>query len=102
MILTLIIAVAFIGLGVLFLNGKGANLIAGYNTMPDAQKKKVNEKALLHFMGYMMWALSICIFIWALSIYLDEVWLLFLGLFIFLGITIFMLIYINLSGRFKK
>lgn len=41
-----IIAGVLILLGVLFLNGKGSFLIAGYNTASKAEKEKMDEKKL--------------------------------------------------------
>lgn len=49
------------GLGILFLCGKGAFLIAGYNTLPKADKAHINERALLHFMGKVMLAITLCV-----------------------------------------
>ena len=37
-------------LGILFLKGKGAFLIAGYNTASKAEKEKIDEKKLCKYM----------------------------------------------------
>ena len=44
-----IIAGVLILLGVLFLNGKGSFLIAGYNTASKAEKEKMDEKKLCKY-----------------------------------------------------
>lgn len=92
----------FIIIGVFMISGKGAFLIAGYNTMPKEEKEKYNEKALTTFMGKMMFALAFSMTFWAGSAALDIMWLFWVGLILFIGITFFMLIYMNTSKRFKK
>ena len=42
MIIMLLVIGLFIGLGIVFTNGKGSFLIAGYNTMPAEEKEKFN------------------------------------------------------------
>ena len=50
MIVLLLIIVLFVVLGIVFINGKGSFLIAGYNTMPPEEKEKYDEVALCKFM----------------------------------------------------
>ena len=54
----LVMIMVFVILGVIFLNGKGAFLIAGYNTTSKAEKQKTDEKKLCSFMGKMMFILA--------------------------------------------
>lgn len=58
----------FLVLGLIFSQGKGAFLIAGYNTASKAEKAKYDEKALCRFMGKIMFALAGCQGIMALGI----------------------------------
>ena len=46
LVLNIITIIIFIALGVLFANGKGANLVAGFNTMSKEDKEKVDTKVL--------------------------------------------------------
>ena len=46
MIVSILFAVVFIVLAVVFLMGKGDNLIAGYNTASEEERKEVNVKRL--------------------------------------------------------
>ncbi|WP_158541084.1 DUF3784 domain-containing protein [Sporosarcina sp. BI001-red] len=39
MIVFILLIILFLGLGILFINGKGHSLIAGYNTMSDEEKE---------------------------------------------------------------
>ena len=47
-------------LGIVFSKGKGAFLIAGYNTASKAEKQKTDEKKLCKFMGRLMFLLAAC------------------------------------------
>ncbi|PID23166.1 hypothetical protein CSV61_01530 [Sporosarcina sp. P3] len=69
MLIMLLIMVGFIGLGIMFMNGKGAMIIAGYNTMSPVEKEKYDEVALCKFMGKMMFALSFSMVFGYLVIY---------------------------------
>ncbi len=53
----------FIILGLVFIQGKGAFLIAGYNTSSRAEKKKYDENALCRFMGKIMFLFAACLLI---------------------------------------
>lgn len=46
MIVSIVFAVAFLVLALIFLIGKGDKLIAGYNTASEEEKKEVNIKRL--------------------------------------------------------
>ena len=81
-------------LGVIFLKGKGAFLIAGYNTASKAEKEKIDEKKLCRYMGRLMFALAGCFF--------DKIRLLWLGLGLVFIVSIGGIIYINTGDRVKK
>ena len=63
----MIIMLFGIGLGIVFINGKGSFLIAGYNTMPPEEQDKYDTIALCKFMGKMMFALSFSMVFWIIS-----------------------------------
>ncbi|MGF2617787.1 DUF3784 domain-containing protein [Rossellomorea vietnamensis] len=102
MIVTFIIIALFIVLGLFLLNGKGAFLIAGYNTMPKEEKEQYDEQALCRFMGKMMFALSFCMLFWPVSELLDAQWLFALGLGLFLAVVLYIVVYVNTGDRFRK
>ena len=89
-------------LGILFLNGKGSCLIAGYNTASKAEKEKIDEKKLCKYVGKMMFLLAGSFLVIMASDILGEMWLLWLGLGLFFGIVIGGIIYINTGDRLKK
>ena len=58
LVIHLIVVCSLIVLGILFSKGKGAFLIAGYNTASAQKKAKTDEKKLCRFMGKLMFALA--------------------------------------------
>jgi len=101
MMITACILLFFL-LGIIFSLGKGHFLIAGFNTMPKEEKEKYDVVALCKFMGQMCFALAFSMTFWLVG----EIWtipfLFWIGLVLFITITIFMLIYMNTNKRFKK
>lgn len=102
MVIMLLVIGLFIAFGIVLINGKGAYLIAGYNTMSREEKAKYDTVALCKFMGKMMFALSISMVFWAVSEAYEITRLFYFGLVLFIATVIFMLIYINKGSRFLK
>jgi Domain of unknown function (DUF3784) len=94
--------VLMVSLGIVFSLGKGSSLIAGFNTLPEEEKEKYEVVALCKFMGKMMFALSFCVVLWLISVVYEINWLLYFGIALSIGITIFILLYVNTGNRFKK
>ena len=92
----------FLLLGLVFFQGKGAFLIAGYNTSSEAEKAKYDEKALCRCMGKLMFALAGTWAPIALSALLNRMWLLWLGLGLFLVVCLGGVIYMNTGSRFRR
>ena len=92
----------FLLLGLVFSRGKGAFLIAGYNTAPKREKEKYDEQALCRFMGKIMFALAATWVPMTLSALLDRMWLLWLGLGLFFAVCIGGGVYMNTGHRFEK
>lgn len=101
-IVHIVFALIFILLGLVFIKGKGAFLIAGYNTSSKEEKAKYDEMALLKFMGKIMFAFAGSFLIMATSDFFKSMGPLWIGLVIFFGITVFAVIYANIGNRFKK
>ena len=98
----LAVMVLFIGLGILFSKGKGAFLIAGYNTMSKEKKARYDKNALCRFMGRLMFALAACWVPVALGAVLDVGWLYGAGIAAYLIVIAVGLIYANTGHRFQK
>ena len=92
----------FLVLGAVFSRGKGAFLIAGYNTSSKEEKAKYDEKALCRFMGKLMFAMAGCWVPVALSALLDRMWLYYAGIGLFLAVVFGGVIYANTGNRFRK
>jgi preprotein translocase subunit SecG len=102
LIMHLIMMALFIVLGMVFLRGKGAFLIAGYNTASASEKAKTDEKKLCAFMAKFMFVLAGCWFLMVLSAAFDSTFLLWLGLAVFFIAIIIGVIYANTGNRFAK
>ena len=102
LIIHLVMMTLFIVLGIVFMSGKGAWLIAGYNTSSAYEKSRTDEKALCRFMGKGMFALAACWIPVCLSAVLDKIWLLWAGQGCFLAAVIIIVVYANTGNRFRK
>lgn len=94
-IINLVILIPFIIYAIALSKGKGASLLAGYNTMSAEKKAQYDEMAICKFMSKIMYGLSFSIFLWALSDLLDVQMLFVIGLVLFFGFLIFALVYLN-------
>ncbi|CAM3956957.1 DUF3784 domain-containing protein [Mesobacillus zeae] len=92
----------FIVLGIIFSNGKGSFLIAGYNTMHKKEKEKYDTVSLCKFMGKAMFSIAFSMAFWVLSDAFKIKWLFYVGLVLFLCTIVFIIIYTNSGNRFKK
>ena len=98
----LIVAALFALLGVMFFRGKGAALIAGYNTASSQEKAATDEKKLCRYMGRLMFALAGCFVIAAIGDLAGWMTLVWLGLAAFLFTAIVGAILANTGDRFRK
>ena len=95
-------ALFFIVLGIVFLNGKGAFLIAGYNTASKGERARTDEKKLCTFMGKFMLVLAACWLVMAASEIFKTMVLFWLGLALFFIAVLAGIVYANTGDRFKK
>ena len=104
MLLAVFLAVTalFVVLGIIFAAGKGANLIAGYNTASREEKAKTDEKKLLRAMSVFMFVLASCFLVSALSQVFHVKSLIWIGQALFIIALITGLICLNTGDRFKK
>ena len=97
-----VMAAVFVLLGILFSRGKGAFLIAGYNTASAAEKARYDEKALCRFMGRLMFAMAGCWAVVAAGTLLVRPRVYDLGIGLFLAVVFGGVIYANTGRRFRK
>ncbi len=101
-LLELGIATLFAVLGIILWNGKGAWLIAGYNTSSKTEKSKYDEKALCRFVAKLMFFYTACFVFVAVSTWLEATALYYCLIVLFLVGTVAAIIYANTGNRFKK
>ena len=95
-----LLPVLFIGL--LLMAGRGAGLIAGFNTMKPDERARYDEPRLCRFVGKVVlsgWALMMLV---PLGIALDTMWIAAVAGGIFLAVIIASVVYMNTGNRFKK
>ena len=91
----LVMTGSFVLLGVVFASGKGTGLIAGYNTATAEEKANYDKKKLCKAMSRLMFALAGCWLVIASSEVFKEIALLWIGLALFLVISVFGAVYVN-------
>lgn len=89
-------------LSAVFLSGKGASLIAGFNTKSPEEKEEYDIPALCRFMGKVMFALGLSMMPWVFGVIYGANWMFAAGTAVFFGITMFAVVYINTGNRFRK
>ena len=85
-----------------FLAGRGANLIAGYNTLSDAQRANYDEKALCRFVGWLLIAICASMgIVWA-GTHFGVSWAIWVGIALMTALPIAGAVYANTGNRFMK
>lgn len=92
----------FIVIGIFLIKGKGSFLIAGYNMISKEEKAEYDTTALCKFMGKMMFSFSFVMTLGLISDLYNLNWLFILAVIISIGLTIFIITYVNTGNRFKK
>lgn len=96
------IIIGFLIIGTYLMQGRGAFLIAGYNTMSQEEKEQYDVLALCRFMGKMMYAFTLCLVLFLVGGVYGVDWPFYVGTGLIVILTIFMIIYTNTGERFKK
>lgn len=96
------IILLFIVMGTYLMQGRGAFLIAGYNTMPQEEQNQYDIRSLCRFMGKTMYVFSLCMVFYLVGELFQSNWPFYIGTALMVGTIIFMLIYMNTGDRFKK
>lgn len=97
-----VVLILFIGMGIIFSCGKGAFLIAGYNTLSTPEKSHFDEKLLCKFMGKLFFSFAGSWLVVALGGVLNIAYLLVSGILLFFISIIGAVVYANTGNRFKK
>ena len=89
----------FAGLGILFALGKGQNLIAGYNTLSEEDRKGYHEKKLLRAMCAGMFFFSACMALSLVGALVEKGFLLALGYVLLILGALFLVLYSNTGAK---
>ena len=101
-IIFIAIILLFFVLSAVFWSGKGAWLIAGYNTASPEEKSKMDEKALCRCMAKLMLFMGAAWCVVTAGLLLDIMVLFWVGLVLFFAVTIGGVVYANTGNRFQK
>lgn len=88
--------------GLVFRAGKGAFLIAGYNTASKEEKDKIDEKKLCKAVGNLFLILAVCWIVPAAGMITEKVPLLLIGGVLIVVVCIIGAVYMNNDDRFIK
>ena len=102
LVVHLILFCVFIALGIVFSLGKGAKLIAGYNTASPSEKAKYDEKKLWKGVGKLMFIIAGCWVVLAAGSVLKIMPLYWIGLCLVIFAVIGGIIYMNTGNRYRK
>ncbi len=91
-----------IGLSVVLLRGKGAWLIAGYNTLNKKEKEKYDSVALCKFVGKYLLSVSLLMPAIPIGGIFKLHWLVAAYICYMLISVFFVIVYCNTGDRFKK
>ena len=97
-----VLSIPGIILGIVLICGKGADLIAGYNSLPSKEREKWNEKTLCRAVGILLLIMVGCIELIGVGAILDITILEWTGCALLIIFTAGGLVYINKSKRFKN
>ena len=97
-----IFAVPAIFFGIILCHGKGADMIAGFNTASPEERAKWDETALCRAVGILLLVMVGCLELLLLGAVLGMVALTWGGGVLIAVSTVFGIIYINTSKRFKR
>ena len=102
-IINICILALFFLLGLLFARGKGAGLIAGYNTMSAREKEKYDKKKLCKAISKLMFVLGACWAVLAAGVISQVKWLHWVGAILLFAAVIVGVILMNKNDhRFRK
>jgi len=97
-----IVVIPFLVISIIFLNGKGADMIAGFNTMSKEEQAKYDKKAMCRFTGVMTLASIFPVLLMPIGIFLGPTLMPLCLTLYYVIVVIGGLVYTNTSGRFLK
>lgn len=89
-------------LSIILLTGRGAFLIAGYNTKSKSEKEEYDVPALCRFMGKILLPLALLIILIGIERLHEFSWFIPAWMIITIGVVTFTIVYANTGNRFKR
>lgn len=100
--ITAFLGALIIAISVVMMCGKGAMLIAGFNTMPKKEREKYDARALCKFVGGILLPVGITMPAVFLGGFYKLNWLIYLVIAIDVALVIFAIVYVNTGNRFRN
>ena len=100
-LITSLLGLIMVVVAVLLLLGKGAFLIAGYNTMPEMEKRKYDVKSLCRFIGKLLLPIGVLAPCVAIGEIYEISWMSGAYIALVVVLVVFALVYCNTGNRFK-
>jgi len=97
-----IIIVSMLVMALFLMRGRGASLIAGYNTLSSTQRANYDERALCRFVGRLLIAICACMGIVLAGMHFGLSWAIWLGIALMTALPIAGAVYANTGNRFLK
>ena len=102
MIITVLLGLVMLAMTIIMLTGRGAFLIAGYNTMPKSQREKYDTKRMCKFTGKILLPISILTILIGFERFGGAGWFVWVYFGTVFGLVAFAIIYSNTGNRFNK
>ncbi|MDR1330151.1 MAG: DUF3784 domain-containing protein [Oscillospiraceae bacterium] len=97
LIISGVLGAAIISMAIILLRGRGAWLIAGFNMLPEREKRRYDQAGLCRFMGKILLGVGVL----TLPMGFGLGWYPFVYIPAVLGLVIFAAVYANTGNRFK-
>ena len=101
-VINTVVIIPLLLMAVMFLKGRGASLLAGYNTLNPQEQAKYDVKAMLRATGWMLISVCLCIVFMTAGIYFYLEWLVYTSAIIKVTIILGFVLYANTGGRFRR
>ncbi|MDE4084355.1 DUF3784 domain-containing protein [Planococcus maritimus] len=90
----------FLTMSLVLFQGKGAILIAGYNTLSAEEKAKYDEAALCKATGKLMFGITFSMALIFVGEFFQQDWLLIVGIILMIAIIMGGIIHMNTGNRY--
>ena len=97
-----VLAAPLVALAIAMFYGRGASLVAGYNTASPAKRAEINEKKMLRYVGVILLATAAGLVVAGIGALIGSHALHYIGIGLLIGAPIVGVIVMNTGDRCKK